>query len=138
MPLRIDPPTWANLDFGFENDEGDTLMAFPKPVAGPIGFAESQFAFPGVDGLWSMDLGRRGRPILWQVEVWVKNLSVLTDWEVQLEDLLNAQTFEMVLHGRTYYDVQLKRIEPAGPLIALADPWLAAKQINLMFLEHNP
>ncbi len=107
--------SYTGLDVGLEggslhpNDARSTVNV----TEGEQAIAEVEFGMAGVDGVFSHDLGSRGRLITWRVGLRVRTLSILN----QISDAIDARkrTGEGTLvstTGRTFRRVTIKRYEP--------------------------
>lgn len=131
-------PTFGEIDFGFENDDTDDFRAFYRTRRSAIESARTVFAFPGNDGEWVQRHGRRGRPIVWVVELLYVDAADRIAWEQEIESYINDVTYTMVIGGRTYENVQLMRLEELAPPEGCSLPFYGRSFYMLEFRQLTP
>lgn len=119
------------------NTEADDWMAFARVHIGDVERARNDWSYPNVDGIWTQDLGTRGQPIVWDLEVVFKDLATVNAWEQSLRDAAaEAKTYQMTAHGQTFDAVELREIRRLE-CHALAGPWMGRIHYQLLFLNHG-
>lgn len=133
-------PTYGTLDLGQPGGSrhaAEAATAMIRVIHGEPSTATADFAFPGIDGVFSSMLGMRGQPITWQCEVQASE-SVLAAIDSEIRELLRvAEPDAMTFHGQTRTTCVLRRYMPKGPRERLADGGYFAR-FDLVFMDMNP
>lgn len=110
-------PTWNLIDFGFANDDADSYRAFVRVTQGPLEIRRTEFGTPGVNGVYSHNLGTAGQQIQWSVDVHFVDESAMSSWESALDtEVASGTAAQMEALGTTYDNVILEKVEPSGQL----------------------
>lgn len=115
MAFDYDLPTFADIDFNFDGTIGDAFVCNAHTIPGPMEYARSAFAFPGVSGVMVNNLGKRRRPITWLLTVIAKKPDDLATFIATLESYQNNGGYTMTCKNRTFTNVVLVSVTPVGP-----------------------
>lgn len=128
---------WGNIDFGFDNDDTDDYRAFVRTTINAPNRAISQHSFNAVDGVWTQDLGKRGRQITWRLQVLVDSYATLADYEAELEQNI-GKVYDMVCRTETFQNVELMSYRPTSDLRGCQGPFNGYQEYELEFMQHTP
>lgn len=129
-------PTWGGVDFGFGNNDSSAMRSFVQVLRGPMQPARQYFAFPGINGLFSQALGRRGQSITWRMTTLAKTDDDFQDLIDAINAAADAGPQEMVVEGVIRPQVVLTAIGPySAPREPLAGVFAFGVSYDLQFLD---
>lgn len=112
------------VDFGWAHTDADDIRSHFQVERGPSDVARRRFAFPGIAGEYSRNLGIRGRSNRWQVQMVAKAVANLITFETLMEfHHENTSVYPLVERGITYPRAYVETFRPVGPRVRMASPW---------------
>lgn len=134
----LTPPEWAGIDWNWVEDVTPGTTGYwcnVRVIIGGVVRAKSPFAFPGVDGSFSQQLGKRKRDIVWLLDIVAKTESDLNTILGLIEDA-GESSYDMTAQGGTYLNVELvDGPTPVGPWELLIEPTIQAEPMLLQRFE---
>jgi hypothetical protein len=130
---NVAPPTW----------NGSTLTGASSVVdveIGDVTTASSEFAFPGVDGVFQHHLGVRSRDILWRGRLQSDDDAALNAIETAIESAVAAAASADLVDafGRTFTECVPRRFSRRGKRRRHPISGSAVQPFELVFTQLNP
>ena len=135
---------WSDVDFGLDNTDASNVRSFARAIPGNVNMARAFFAFPGVDGIFSRNMGFRGQTVRVAFQTLVKSEAAWNDLE---DDILASMegSHQLIVEGRTRTRCILVeytgRGAPRMPLLNPGEvvgtykPFLFAVEFTMTFLD---
>ena len=137
--MAMTAPTFADIDFGFANDNGDDFASICiAAVPGEIATRSETITFNGVDGAWSAQYGIGSMFVMLDVVTWFKSEAVKTTFEQALEAKLDLGSWSFSVHSRSYNRAVLKKMPQMGRVLPYNYPWAFGKRYMFLFEVLDP
>jgi len=126
----------GSCDFGFANTITDGFFAHNRVIIGPVESAKTRFSFPGVDGEFSGNMGKRGRTIIIDMTAISTSEAYMNTMEAGVEAYVNGGPFTLTAHGRTFANTELVGFDCTGYREPLHAPHAYIKTFRVTFRQY--